>query len=352
MSAERDIIEDLSAYLDGELPPADAHRVEARLARDQAAAKDLRGLRATRELLRAVPPARAPRGLTDAVLAEAHRRGLVGRTRERGLWLGRFSAAAVLALAAGLGAIVLLATGPARRSPPPDELPVLLAAATDDGATSLGVRLSPGPAGNGHLRSLSRVASAALGTKSASIRRVELRVGDLAAAARGIELAVAEERRQRPLRSRRAPLTHKSGVRKVPDNLSPRWVPAGTGVWRGLLAAPADQLGRLAGVVETAQAPRRGTTVERLCVDSAMVASLPAVPAPPPRPQRRRPAAKPSRAPAEGNRYHVGRVQHLASASGRAGGRPRPPATGPAEKAWGLLIITLRLDAPATQIAP
>jgi hypothetical protein len=60
---QRDI-EQLSAYLDGELKPSDSARLEARLASDPVLASALETLREPRALLRRMPHRRAPRNFT------------------------------------------------------------------------------------------------------------------------------------------------------------------------------------------------------------------------------------------------------------------------------------------------
>ncbi len=62
-------VELLSAYLDGQLNPSDASRLEARLTSDQALKAALEDLRGTRALLRKLPQRRAPRNfrLTPAM---------------------------------------------------------------------------------------------------------------------------------------------------------------------------------------------------------------------------------------------------------------------------------------------
>lgn len=57
-------LELLSAYLDGELKPADSARLEARLNTDAELAALLNDLRATRALLRKLPTRKAPRNFT------------------------------------------------------------------------------------------------------------------------------------------------------------------------------------------------------------------------------------------------------------------------------------------------
>lgn len=54
-------VEQLSAYLDGQLPPADVKRLEARLTSDAYLRRALDELRSTRNVLRLLPRRRAPR---------------------------------------------------------------------------------------------------------------------------------------------------------------------------------------------------------------------------------------------------------------------------------------------------
>ncbi len=135
MSDTHDIIEEFSAYLDGELGAAEAARVEAAVRSSRHLAEQLRGLAGTRELLRALPRARADEGFAAGVLARAKGRALLLASGEEaskaGLWLGRISAAAVLLLAAGVGAVVFRAVWKdaprARVAAHPDGEPLLLA---------------------------------------------------------------------------------------------------------------------------------------------------------------------------------------------------------------------------------
>ncbi len=54
-------VEQLSAYVDGQLPPADVRRLEARLVKEADLRRALAELRTTRRLIRAMPLRRAPR---------------------------------------------------------------------------------------------------------------------------------------------------------------------------------------------------------------------------------------------------------------------------------------------------
>src|SRR5215510_2569319 len=60
---QRDL-ELLSSYLDGQLSPSDAARLESRLKTDTQLTSVLNDLRATRTLLRKLPARRAPRNFT------------------------------------------------------------------------------------------------------------------------------------------------------------------------------------------------------------------------------------------------------------------------------------------------
>jgi hypothetical protein len=57
-------IELLSAYLDGELKPSELAKMEARLNSDPELESEMRGMRATRALLRKLPSRKAPRNFT------------------------------------------------------------------------------------------------------------------------------------------------------------------------------------------------------------------------------------------------------------------------------------------------
>jgi hypothetical protein len=57
-------IEQLSAYLDGQLSPSDSARIESRISADSELASALRDLRSARGILRKLPPRKAPRNFT------------------------------------------------------------------------------------------------------------------------------------------------------------------------------------------------------------------------------------------------------------------------------------------------
>lgn len=105
-------VENLSAYLDGQLSPTDSARLEARLESDPALAAALEALRETRALLRQMPRRRAPRNFTLT-------RQLVGKKPPlpRAYPILRFAAAAAVFLLAmsflDLRAFVFGAAAPA-----------------------------------------------------------------------------------------------------------------------------------------------------------------------------------------------------------------------------------------------
>ncbi len=92
-------MEQLSAYLDGELSQAESCRVAEMVAADPALSAELESLRAVQSLLRGLPPARAPAGMADAVLERAQR-------KSAGWWAGYLARAAVILLAVGVGVTV------------------------------------------------------------------------------------------------------------------------------------------------------------------------------------------------------------------------------------------------------
>jgi hypothetical protein len=142
MSQNSDICEHLSAYLDGELTSAEAREVEAAARQQPQVARDLRELRATRELLRSLDWQRTGEGFGDRVLAEAERRRLLpaaeaGAPVGQASWPGRLAAAAVLLVAAGVGFLVFANVWHAPPGRPVAQgsgrAPVLLAVADDAG---------------------------------------------------------------------------------------------------------------------------------------------------------------------------------------------------------------------------
>ena len=98
----------LSAYLDGELPPDQAERLTGALAEDDRLRAELEALDATRNLLRQLPRDPAPPGMVEAVMDQAERNRLLAvphqATQRRPLvWIRYLAVAAILAVTAGLG---------------------------------------------------------------------------------------------------------------------------------------------------------------------------------------------------------------------------------------------------------
>jgi len=124
MTDRKDIQEDLSAYLDGELPSSRAEHIEHALADDADLSAELNGLRAVRNLLAALPRERAPRDLAESVLLRAERASLVDaptietrRTSYR--WMRYTAAAALLMIATALGAMLVSELWPTDIPPSP-----------------------------------------------------------------------------------------------------------------------------------------------------------------------------------------------------------------------------------------
>ncbi|MFW6154802.1 MAG: anti-sigma factor family protein, partial [Planctomycetota bacterium] len=99
---------DLSAYLDGQLPPEQAARVERALAADPDLRAELKALDATRGLLGDLPPEKAPDGMLEVVMEQAERRRLLHAPEpsahgRRFRWIRGLAAAAIIVLTVGLG---------------------------------------------------------------------------------------------------------------------------------------------------------------------------------------------------------------------------------------------------------
>ena len=122
MSDRDKILSDLSAYLDGELPPSQARRVEDALRQDPPLAAELESLRRTRDLVRGLPRAAAAPDFVSSVLAQAERLRLVSPSpdaRERSFsWMRTLAAAAVVVVAVSVGVIVAVTLWNTPTSPP------------------------------------------------------------------------------------------------------------------------------------------------------------------------------------------------------------------------------------------
>ncbi len=116
MSFERETIrEELSAYLDGELPQAEAGRIEQALKADPSLAAELESLRSVRQLLRQLPREKAPAGMAEKVIARAERAALLagaGQAPARGGgWVGRLAVAASVLVVVGIAASLVVLVG-------------------------------------------------------------------------------------------------------------------------------------------------------------------------------------------------------------------------------------------------
>ncbi len=111
--------EQLSAYLDGELTAGESLELRQVLAEDEELAAELESLRATRELLRAMPAEAAPQDFAHRVMSHSHRHGAAreprGGTLRASRWISLATAAVVL-MAAGVGMYIVVSS-PAPEDP-------------------------------------------------------------------------------------------------------------------------------------------------------------------------------------------------------------------------------------------
>jgi len=109
MSRERDMEpSDLSAFLDGQLPPDRAEQMARALEADPQLRAELDALEATRRALSDLPRHPAPEGLHDAVMEHLERQRLLRapatvRPARRLRWVRHLAAAAIVVLTVGLG---------------------------------------------------------------------------------------------------------------------------------------------------------------------------------------------------------------------------------------------------------
>ncbi len=99
---------ELSAFLDGQLPPADAERLAAAMETDPELRAEVASLEATRNLLKGLPRESAPDGMLDAIIEQVERNRLLHAAtpvhESRPLrWVGRLATAAIILLTVGLG---------------------------------------------------------------------------------------------------------------------------------------------------------------------------------------------------------------------------------------------------------
>jgi hypothetical protein len=104
-------LEQLSAYLDGELAADEVLEVEKLLAEDEELRAELESLRQTRELLRLMPAESAPKHFAHDVMARAERHHHLGAEAPGGSWrLTRWvtlATAAVVLVSAGLALMIM-----------------------------------------------------------------------------------------------------------------------------------------------------------------------------------------------------------------------------------------------------
>lgn len=104
MDDDLNILESLSAYVDGELSEPQRRQVERRLERDPALAAELEKLRAVRRLVSRLPAVHARPGMLQAVLARAERERLLDNSaalaprRSPWAWVRLAAAAAIIVL--------------------------------------------------------------------------------------------------------------------------------------------------------------------------------------------------------------------------------------------------------------
>jgi anti-sigma factor RsiW len=112
MRDRKNIAEQLSAYLDGELSDEQARRVRKALKDDPSLARELEALKAARELVHSLPPHKAPEDFTAAVLERAERLRLVAPAPvAAGRWSINWvslATAAIVLITVGIGVVVTL----------------------------------------------------------------------------------------------------------------------------------------------------------------------------------------------------------------------------------------------------
>ncbi len=127
-------LEQLSAYLDGELPPPEQAMVERQLAGDAELRRELESMRRAVVAVRALPRERAPAGLAAGVASRMgqpdHRQRVAAAAAapmprphwsQRVVTIRRYAVAAVILLAAGVGSWAFLGRGTAVHAPARNE---------------------------------------------------------------------------------------------------------------------------------------------------------------------------------------------------------------------------------------
>ncbi len=111
MTLRDEQLQRLSGYLDGELDEQQTQTLETELAANDELAAELERLRGVRELVRALPPHKAPDDFVQRIMDRVERGQLMGRATRKDnapslRWLGYLATAAVLVLAISAGFIV------------------------------------------------------------------------------------------------------------------------------------------------------------------------------------------------------------------------------------------------------
>ena len=117
MTGKDKILEQLSAYIDGELSDAARKEVEKIVKADPDLAAELRHLQTVRKMLRDLPPQHPGEDFVSGVLAQAERRRLVESSADQhpttGMgWVRWLASAAVLLIVVGIGTVVTVVLYP------------------------------------------------------------------------------------------------------------------------------------------------------------------------------------------------------------------------------------------------
>jgi anti-sigma factor RsiW len=113
MSSRDKYIQQLWAYVDGELSEHDARELEQALAQDQALSKQCEQLLAIKKLVRSLPRQQAPQDFVARVVAQAERSTLVEAMPHQQykpplVWMRYVATAAVVLIAVGIGAAIVV----------------------------------------------------------------------------------------------------------------------------------------------------------------------------------------------------------------------------------------------------
>jgi len=111
MTDREKILDQLSAYLDGELGQTEARKIERLLADDAELAGELRKLQAVRDMVAGLPREQAGEDFVSMVMAQVERRDLIGSAGQEDAdkplrWVRWLASAAVLLVAVGIGVVM------------------------------------------------------------------------------------------------------------------------------------------------------------------------------------------------------------------------------------------------------